>query len=181
MVQWHHGQRGGPQVSAAARKRPAQSILGAEEKVPEPSRSTFRLVKFKPFQPRLILQSCEEGIVKLRNARANPQTPVFYVVNQILFPVQEACKTKDVRVVRLAVGVMQRLVTQQVVDHKCAAHITDTLWFLMEAGIEEVKVLQTVTLLLTTNAVVHGDTLSRVNFFELLKELSILYIKIIHA
>jgi Dimerisation and cyclophilin-binding domain of Mon2/Parkin co-regulated protein len=109
------------------------------------------------------LQSCEEGIVKLRNARANPQTPVFYVVNQILFPVQEACKTKDVRVVRLAVGVMQRLVTQQVVDHKCAAHITDTLWFLVEAGIEEVKVLQTVTLLLTTNAVVHGDTLSRVN------------------
>jgi hypothetical protein len=47
MVQWHHGQRGGPQVSAAARKRPAQSILGAEEKVPESSRSTFRLVKFK--------------------------------------------------------------------------------------------------------------------------------------
>ncbi|CAB3383543.1 Hypothetical predicted protein [Cloeon dipterum] len=106
-------------------------------------------------------ESCEEGIVKLRNAMSNPQTPVHYVVNQIMFPVQEACKTKDPRVVRLGVGVIQRLVTQQVVDLKCAAHITDTLWGLMEAGVEEVKVLQTVTLLLTTNAVVHGDTLAR--------------------
>jgi hypothetical protein len=32
----------------------------------------------------------------------------------------------------------------------------------MESGIEEVKILQSVTLLLTTNTVVHGDTLARV-------------------
>jgi len=35
------------------------------------------------------------------------------------------------------------------------------LWTLMENNIEEVKVLQTVTLLLTTNTVVHGDTLAK--------------------
>lgn len=34
----------------------------------------------------------------------------------------------------------------------------------MELGIEEVKILQTVTLLLTTNTVVHGDTLARVSY-----------------
>jgi hypothetical protein len=33
---------------------------------------------------------------------------------------------------------------------------------LMESGTEEVKVLQSVTLLLTTNTIVHGDTLARV-------------------
>lgn len=32
----------------------------------------------------------------------------------------------------------------------------------MEASIEEVKVLQSVTLLLTTNTVVHGETLAKV-------------------
>jgi hypothetical protein len=48
------------------------------------------------------------------------------------------------------------------IDQKGALYITDTLWTLMESGIEEVKILQSVTLLLTTNTVVHGDTLARV-------------------
>lgn len=56
---------------------------------------------------------------------------------------------------------MQRLITQQVVDQKGARYITDALWMLMEHNIEEVKVLQTITLLLTTNTVVHGDTLAK--------------------
>lgn len=56
---------------------------------------------------------------------------------------------------------MQRIITQQAVDQKGARYITDTLWMLMELGMEEVKVLQTVTLLLTSNTVVHGETLSR--------------------
>lgn len=56
---------------------------------------------------------------------------------------------------------MQRLITQQVVDQKGARYITDTLWMLMENGTEEVKVLQTVTLLLTTNTIVHGETLAK--------------------
>lgn len=56
---------------------------------------------------------------------------------------------------------MQRIITQQVVDQKGARYITDTLWMLMEHGTEEVKVLQTVTLLLTTNNIVHGETLAK--------------------
>lgn len=32
----------------------------------------------------------------------------------------------------------------------------------MESGTEEVKILQSATLLLTTNTVVHGETLARV-------------------
>lgn len=57
---------------------------------------------------------------------------------------------------------MQRLIAQQAVDQKGARYITDTLWMLMETGTEEVKVLQSVTLLLTSNTVVHGETLARV-------------------
>lgn len=58
---------------------------------------------------------------------------------------------------------MQKLITHQLIDQKGALYITDTLWALMELGIEEVKILQTVTLLLTTNTVVHGETLARVS------------------
>lgn len=57
---------------------------------------------------------------------------------------------------------MQKLIMQQAVDQKGARYITDTLWMLMESETEEVKVLQTVTLLLTSNTVVHGETLARV-------------------
>lgn len=62
---------------------------------------------------------------------------------------------------QFCLGMMQRLITQQVVDQKGARYITDALWMLMEHNIEEVKVLQTITLLLTTNTVVHGDTLAK--------------------
>lgn len=63
---------------------------------------------------------------------------------------------------QFCLGMMQRLITQQAVDQKGARYITDALWMLMELGMEEVKVLQTVTLLLTSNTVVHGETLARV-------------------
>lgn len=56
---------------------------------------------------------------------------------------------------------MQRLITHQVIDQKGARYITDALWTLMEAGTEEVKILQSVTLLLTTNTIVHGETLAK--------------------
>lgn len=64
---------------------------------------------------------------------------------------------------------MQRLITQQVVDAKGARYITDTLWVLMESGMEEVKILQSVTLLLTINTIVHGETLARVCMHYLIK------------
>ena len=63
----------------------------------------------------------------------------------------------------MCLAIMQRLILQQAIDQKGARYITDTLWMLMETGTEEVKVLQSVTLLLTTNSIVHGETLSRVN------------------
>ena len=108
-----------------------------------------------------IKEACEEGIVKLRNASASPQTPIFCVVNQILYPLVQGCETKDSKIVKLCLNMIQKLITQQAIDQKGARYITDTLWGLMQSGTEEVKVLQSVTLLLTTNTIVHGETLAR--------------------
>lgn len=109
-----------------------------------------------------IKESCEEAINKLRNAASSPQTPIYYVINQIMYPLVQGCDTKDTKIIKCCLQIMQRLITQRVVDAKGARYITDTLWSLMESGIEEVKVLQSVTLLLTTNTVVHGETLSKI-------------------
>lgn len=64
---------------------------------------------------------------------------------------------------QFCLGLMQRLITRQVIDQKGARYIIDVLWRLMETECEEVKVLQTVILLLTTNDVVQGETLSKVS------------------
>lgn len=61
---------------------------------------------------------------------------------------------------------MQKLITSHLIDQKGAVYITDALWSLMESGIEEVKILQSVLLLLTINTVVHGETLARVCIFS---------------
>ena len=50
-----------------------------------------------------VFQSCEEGIIKLRNATANPQTPVYYIVNQILYPLVQGCETKDPKIVKVSI------------------------------------------------------------------------------
>ncbi|KAH8412178.1 hypothetical protein KR009_000354 [Drosophila setifemur] len=108
-----------------------------------------------------IKEACEEAISKLCTAGSSQQNSVYYTVNQILYPLVQGCETKDLKIIKFCLGMMQRLITQQVVDQKGALYITNALWTLMEHNIEEVKVLQTVTLLLTTNKVVHGDTLAK--------------------
>ena len=43
-----------------------------------------------------------------------------------------------------------------------ATKIVNVLWLLMEDGIEELKILQTLLALLTTTIVVHNDLLAKV-------------------
>ena len=54
----------------------------------------------------------------------------------LLFDPVQGCETKDAKLVRMCLALMQRLVTNKVIDFKGARYITDTLWMLMEAGIE---------------------------------------------
>ncbi|XP_050438772.1 protein MON2 homolog isoform X2 [Adelges cooleyi] len=109
-----------------------------------------------------IKEASEEAIVKLRNSMSDSQqTPIYYVINQILYPIVQGCETKEPKTVKMCLGMIQKLITYQAVDQKGARYITDTLWMLMESGTEQVKVLQSVTLLLTTNSVVEGETLAR--------------------
>lgn len=46
-----------------------------------------------------------------------------------------------------------------------ADSIISMLWNLMEAGLEELKVLQTAIILITTNSVVQHESLAKVNMF----------------
>jgi hypothetical protein len=54
----------------------------------------------------------------------------------ISYSLVQGCETKDTKLVRMCLALMQRLVTNKVIDFKGARYITDTLWMLMESTIE---------------------------------------------
>lgn len=80
---------------------------------------------------------------------------------EILEPFYIACETKVPKMVQLSLTAIQRLVTFEAVSPVAAINLINCLWNLMESGTEELKLLQTVTLLISTNSVVHGDALAK--------------------
>ena len=123
-------------------------------------------------------EATEEAIVKVRTlqAAARSNAPgasssaaagpanmarLYVLSHQILYPLVQGCESRDVKVARLSLGLVQRLIVHRALDAKGARNVADTLWMLMEAGVEEVKVLQTVTLLLTSSHVARHETLAK--------------------
>lgn len=49
----------------------------------------------------IFFQSCEEAIMKIKSAGTSPTTPVYYVVNQILYPLVQGCESKDVKIIKV--------------------------------------------------------------------------------
>ncbi|XP_041983537.1 protein MON2 homolog isoform X2 [Aricia agestis] len=108
-----------------------------------------------------IREACDEAIEKLSLASNNPQASLYGVVNQILYPLVQGCESKDVKIIKFCLGTIQRLIAQQGIDAKGARHVVDCLYNLGQAGMLELKLLQTAALLMTTSHLVHGDTLAR--------------------
>ncbi|XP_069760296.1 protein MON2 homolog isoform X5 [Narcine bancroftii] len=71
------------------------------------------------------------------------------------------CGTKEPKIAQLCLSAIQRLMSHEVVSEAAAGNIINMLWQLMENGLEELKLLQTVLVLLTTNTVVHDDSLAK--------------------
>ena len=65
------------------------------------------------------------------------------------------------KVIQISLGAIQRMITHQAVSSVAACKLVDCLWTLIENNLEEVRVLQTATLLLSTNNVVSGPVLAR--------------------
>ncbi|KPJ04584.1 Protein MON2-like [Papilio xuthus] len=108
-----------------------------------------------------IREACDEAIEKLALASNNPQASLYGVVNQILYPLVQGCESKDIKIIKFCLGTIQRLIAQQGIDAKGARHVVDCLYNLGQAGVLELKLLQTAALLMTTSDLVHGDTLAR--------------------
>ncbi|ETE62587.1 Protein MON2-like protein [Ophiophagus hannah] len=71
------------------------------------------------------------------------------------------CGTKEPKITQLCLAAIQRLMSHEVVSEVAAGNVINMLWQLMENSLEELKLLQTVLVLLTTNTVVHDEVLSK--------------------
>ncbi|EDO31510.1 predicted protein [Nematostella vectensis] len=110
-----------------------------------------------------VKEAAEAGILRLRtiSARNQRMNRVLAEETEIVQPFLLGCDTKALRVVQISLTALQRLVTHDAISESSATTLITTLWQLMESGIEELRILQTIILLITSSNIVHGDHLGR--------------------
>ncbi|KAK3593006.1 hypothetical protein CHS0354_005360 [Potamilus streckersoni] len=81
--------------------------------------------------------------------------------NEIIQPFVLGCETKNPKLVQICLASVQKLISHEAISMTAANSIINMLWHLMEAGLEELKLLQTAILLLTTNSVVQHESLAK--------------------
>ncbi|XP_031571220.1 protein MON2 homolog isoform X2 [Actinia tenebrosa] len=115
----------------------------------------------RKFHP--VKEAAEAGIQRLKSISARNQkiTTALAEENEILQPFLLGCDTKSLRVIQISLTALQRLITNEALSEPSANNLVSTLWNLMESGLEELRILQTVILLITTSNIVHGDHLGK--------------------
>ncbi|XP_077567174.1 protein MON2 homolog isoform X2 [Stigmatopora nigra] len=116
----------------------------------------------KKFPP--VKEAAESGIVKIKTIAAR-NTGILAALkensSEVVQPFLMGCGTKEPKITQLCLAAIQRLMSHEVVSETAGGNIINMLWQLMENGLEELKLLQTVLVLLTTNTVVHDEVLSK--------------------
>ena len=113
--------------------------------------------------PSQIQEAAEAGILRLRTISSKSASPdviqsVTDASADLIQPFVLGCDTKHVKIIPICLSGIQRLISHNAVSKECSSLIINVLWSLMEAGLEELKLLQTAVLLLnTSNDVMHGD------------------------
>ncbi|KAM9581715.1 protein MON2 homolog isoform 4-T4 [Guaruba guarouba] len=116
----------------------------------------------KKFPP--VKEAAESGIIKVKTIAAlNSDILAALKENssEVVQPFLMGCGTKEPKITQLCLAAIQRLMSHEVVSEAAAGNIINMLWQLMENSLEELKLLQTVLVLLTTNTVVHDEALSK--------------------
>nr|XP_028603631.1 protein MON2 homolog isoform X2 [Podarcis muralis] len=116
----------------------------------------------KKFPP--VKEAAESGIIKVKTIAARNSDVLSALKensSEVVQPFLMGCGTKEPKITQLCLAAIQRLMSHEVVSEVAAGNVINMLWQLMENSLEELKLLQTVLVLLTTNTVVHDEALSK--------------------
>ncbi|KRZ71166.1 Protein MON2 -like protein [Trichinella papuae] len=83
------------------------------------------------------------------------------ISDAIVRPLSMACETKQHRLVQIALSAMQRLLNCNGAGSSAISTIVSSLWLLSNVEVEELKILQTITLLVTSDDQVHDSELAK--------------------
>ncbi|XP_060551977.1 protein MON2 homolog isoform X2 [Ruditapes philippinarum] len=111
-----------------------------------------------------VKEASEQVQLKLRTISAKTEDALSGLVSasaDILQPFMLGCETKNVKLIQISLTAVQRLISHEAISIKAADNILTLLWGLMEGGQEELKLLQTAILLITTNFVVQHESLAK--------------------
>ncbi|EGT40075.1 hypothetical protein CAEBREN_31871 [Caenorhabditis brenneri] len=129
-----------------------------------------------------VKEAAETGVVRIRNISTASVGDTVLITNlraactELLHPLVLACETRHTRLVQIALQGIQRLVQHRILSgvnkmnrlskknllfQNGATIVTNELWALVEAECEELRVLQTVPPLVSSELVVTGNTLAK--------------------
>ncbi|GMS96069.1 hypothetical protein PENTCL1PPCAC_18244 [Pristionchus entomophagus] len=113
-----------------------------------------------------VKEAAESCVVKVRNISSASADAVLLqnlrsASSELVHPLVVACSTKNARLVQIALSAIQKLVQHRILDEKSAGAIVSELWSLVESECEELRVVQTLTLIVSIELVVCGHVLAK--------------------
>ncbi|VDN51623.1 unnamed protein product [Dracunculus medinensis] len=113
-----------------------------------------------------IKEAAESGLVKVRNISSisnehNLSSNLRSASSELLHPLLIGCSSKNARLVQISLQAIQRMIQQKVIDKTSATAVVNELWNLMEAECEELRILQTLTPLVSTELLITGQWLAK--------------------
>lgn len=114
-----------------------------------------------------VKEAAESGVVRIRNISTASVGDTVLITNlraactELLHPLVLSCETRHTRLVQIALQGIQRLVQHRILSQNGATIVTNELWSLVEAECEELRVLQTVPPLVSSELIVTGNTLAK--------------------
>uniref|UniRef100_A0AAF5RVX0 Protein MON2 homolog n=2 Tax=Wuchereria bancrofti TaxID=6293 RepID=A0AAF5RVX0_WUCBA len=146
----------GPFCTAVEAKRLVENLLSDLRTLSTEARKKHSQVK----------EAAESGLVKIKNisTASNEQnllTNIRCASAELLQPLILGCSSRNARLVQVSLQAIQKMVQHRVIESASAHIIVNELWHLMEAECEELRVLQTLTPLVSTELLVTGQWLAK--------------------
>ncbi|VDO89233.1 unnamed protein product [Schistosoma margrebowiei] len=141
--------------------RDTASLLKFTENVLQDYRSLISETK-RRFVP--IKEATESQIPKLR-AIINSDTELRGALqgscSSLISPFLNGCLSKNQKIIVLCLTALQRFINQRCLSEDASEAIVSTLWQLAESNMEELRLLQTTILLLTSSSLIRGPQLAK--------------------
>ncbi|CAH8498673.1 unnamed protein product [Heterobilharzia americana] len=137
------------------------SLLKLTENILQDYRSLISETK-RRYVP--IKETTESQIPKLRaiiNSDTDLRTGLQESCSSLISPFLSGCLSKNQKVIVLCLTALQRFINQKCLSKDAAEAIIDALWQLSESNVEELRLLQTTILLLTSSSLVRDSQLAK--------------------